>query len=281
MENHPKPLFLRSLSDAQCPPDRYRALSVAGRAAASFLQGQLTQDVARVEPGQLHLAALLTPQGRVLATLWLTARDQSLLLLLPAPLATGVRDALQRYVLRAKVTLALAELDSGLAALLADTVAARRAGSSAPLPAAPTAAPASMPTDASAMWPLALVQAGQPEIGLATSGEWIPQMLNLDLLDAISTTKGCYTGQEIVARTQNLGRIKRRMFRYAAAVATPPEAKSALYVGEHKAGEVVLAAPAASGCEMLAVVNLDTRDAPLALADGAACRPLPLPYVIP
>ena len=269
MENHPKPLFLRSLSRAEGLRQRFRTLHVAGRDAASFLQGQLTQDVTRVVAGQLRLAALLTPQGRVLATPWLGLREESILLLLPAPLAAPARDALQRYVLRAKVAISLAELDAGLTALLAETFAAR------------CPEPPGVDADADTSWTLALIAAGHPEIGMATSGEWIPQMLNLDLLDAISMTKGCYTGQEIVARTQNLGRIKRRMFRYAAAGAAPPEPKAALYAGGHKVGEVVLAAPTATGSELLAVVNLDAREAPLALADGTTCRPAPLPYAVP
>ena len=269
MENHPKPLFLRGLSCTETLAQRYRALRVAGRDAASFLQGQLTQDVTRVAAGQLRLAALLTPQGRVLATPWLTAREDSIVLLLPTPLAAPVRDGLQRYVLRARLVLSLAELDAGLAALLAETLAPR-------CPEPPAADP-----DADASWTLALIAAGHPEIGTATSGEWTPQMLNLDLLDAVSMTKGCYTGQEIVARTQNLGRIKRRMFRYAAAIAMPPVPKAALHAGGHKVGEVVLAAPTATGSELLAVVNLDARAAPLALADGAACQPAPLPYAVP
>ena len=271
MENHPKPLFLRSLPHAACPPDQYRALVVTGRDAVSFLQGQLTQDMARSAAGTLSLAALLTPQGRVLATPWFTTREESILLLVPAPLATPLRDALKRYVLRAKVALTLAELDTGLATLLTETLAA---------PTATATASAGADADADARWVSALIAAGHPEIGLATSGEWIPQMLNLDLLDAISMTKGCYTGQEIVARTQNLGRIKRRMFRYAAAVA-PPEPKAALYASGRKVGEVVLAAANASGTELLAVVNLDARAAPLALADGTACRPVALPYPVP
>jgi tRNA-modifying protein YgfZ len=274
VENHPKPLDLRSLSP-QCPAERYRVLSVAGREASSFLQGQLTQDIGRVASGQLRLAALLTPQGRVLATPWLTARDGSMLLLLPAPLAAEVHEGLKRYVLRAKVVLSLDELDAALAALLAAAIAARRAEPSA---AATAAAP---DAGAGARWTLALVAAGQPEIGAATSGEWIPQMLNLDLLDAISMTKGCYTGQEIVARTQNLGRIKRRMFRYAAAAPAAPEPKASLYASGRKVGEVVLAAATAAGSEMLAVVNLDARDTPLTLADGTACRSAPLPYAVP
>ena len=65
-------------------------------------------------------------------------------------------------------------------------------------------------------WLLADIRAGIPDIGTATSGEFIPQMINLDLLNAISFSKGCYTGQEIIARTKYLGRVKRRMLRFSA-----------------------------------------------------------------
>ena len=289
MENHPKPLFLRSLRHAACPPDRYLGLLVAGRDAAAFLQGQLTQDVGRSDAGELRLAALLTSQGRVLAVPSLARHEESIVLLLPAALAPVVRDALTRYVLRTKVTLSLAALAAPLAARFTAAIATRRerttaestpAGASAGT-SADGAAAATSAADVERRWMHALVEAGLPEIGVATSGEWIPQMLNLDMLGAISFTKGCYTGQEIVARTQNLGRIKRRMFRYETPTVAPPPPKTALSAGGHKVGEVVLAVATAGGSELLAVVNLDARDAPLALADGAPCRPVPLPYAVP
>ena len=287
MEDHPKPLFLRSLSRAECPPDRYLVLRVAGRDAAAFLQGQLTQDVARSDAGELCLAALLTPQGRVLAVPWLGRHEESIVLLLPAPLAPTVHDALKRYVLRAKVALSLVALEAPLAAQLNLAIATRRARTPAATADATAgtsvaaAAAGARDAEADRHWTHALIEAGLPEIGVATSGEWIPQMLNLDLLDAISFAKGCYTGQEIVARTQNLGRIKRRMFRYQTPLASPPPPKTALSAGGQKVGEVVLAVATASGSELLAVVNLDARDAALALADGAACRLATLPYRVP
>ena len=240
-----------------CPADRYRLVTVAGRDAGTFLQGQLTRDVLDLGASEAGLTALLTPQGRVIAVAWLLHADDGYALAVPAALALPVRDRLQRYVLRAKVALALAEAGVAqrgrLAAALAGAAGERD-------------------------WPLALVRAGVPEIGVETSEEWIPQMLNLDLLGAISFTKGCYTGQEIVARTQHLGRIKRRLLRFECATTHAPAPKTALFAMEQKVGEVVLATAASRDVELLAVVNLDARDEALALPDGNACRLAPLPY---
>ena len=105
-------------------------------------------------------------------------------------------------------------------------------------------------------------------------------MLNLDLLDAISFTKGCYTGQEIVARTQNLGRIKRRTFRYAIRSDEAPAPLTALHLDATKVGEVLMCARVAGGVELLAVVALDARDRPLRTASGHTALPLRLPYTV-
>ncbi len=252
---------------APCPPDRYRALAVEGPDAAAFLQGQLTCDVPALGSDELGLAALLTPQGRVIATPWLARGTQGYALVLPAALAPAVHERLKRFVLRAKVTLALRALDRALG----ERLAARLSGDGA-------AGPAAFGPDE--RFALALVRAGIPEIGVESSEQWIPQMLNLDLLGAVSFRKGCYTGQEIVARTQHLGRIKRRMFRLALDGA-PPAVKAPLSAGGDKAGEVVLAAPVPGGAECLAVISLERREQPLALADGRRCRLLPLPYAVP
>jgi len=237
----------------------WRVVAVAGRDARAFLQGQLTQDLATLGAGRLAGAGLLSAQGRVIAVPWLRATETAVELAVPADLSEAVLTRLKRYVLRAKAELAARDLDPVLAGLLADHLG----------------------VDAALTDPvLALIRAGQPLIGATNSEEWIPQMINLDLLDGISFTKGCYTGQEIVARTQHLGRIKRRMFRYAAATA-PPLARSALTLDGQKVGDVVAAAHTATGCELLAVVNLEARDRPLTLEAGATATPLPLPYPIP
>ena len=113
-----------------------------------------------------------------------------------------------------------------------------------------------------------------------TSGHFVAQMLNLDVLDAISFKKGCYTGQEIIARTQNLGRIKRRLLRYRVDSGDAPAPLATLARDGTKVGEVLQAARVAQGAELLAVVNLEARDRTLALGDGREAVPLSLPYEV-
>jgi len=242
-----------------CPPDHYAALVADGRDAASFLQGQLTQDVLQASAAPLAIGALLTPQGRVLATAWIAGAGERRTLLLPATLAPAILEQLRRFVLRAKLTLALEAPAVSLLAALETTVAGRLGGV------------------ACASWPLALIRAGLAEVTTATSGEWIPQMLNLDLVGGISFRKGCYTGQEIVARTQHLGRIKRRMRRLRVE-SDPPLPGTTIAIDGAKVGEVVLAAADGSGAELLAVLGLDAPAGAPLLPDGRACEPLALPY---
>lgn len=279
--------------------DALGAIHVAGRDAIPFLQGQLTADVTHLAAaGAARLAAYNTPQGRVIALLRLVPYADGVLALLPRALAQPVVDRLRRYVLRSKVVLRVADelAFAGLPAR-ADAVAA---GPAKPLPegavlvrflgrdvlAAPRdALAAALAADGRATlapesWRAAGIAAGDPEVEPPATEEWVAQMLNLDLLDAISFTKGCYTGQEIVARTQHLGRIKRRTFRYRTRGGLPTP-KDALLLDGAKVGEVVTSAPVGDAVELLAVVGLEARDRTLATSDGAACEPLPLPYAIP
>jgi len=254
-----------ALAASPPPAARHGLVTVRGRDAAAFLQGQMTCDVAAIGDSAPVLAAILTPQGRVIATPWLARAPDGYDLVLPRALVRPLRERLQRFVLRSKVTLGEAEPGTRLAEQLAARVGAP-----------PLAA-----RGGADGYALALVRAGLPEIGPGTSEEWIPQMLNLDLLDAISFEKGCYTGQEIVARTQHLGRIKRRMFRLATPGGAPPAVRTAVLADGAKVGEVVLGATTDGAAECLAVINLEARDRPLALEDGRECRVLPLPYAVP
>ena len=131
-------------------------------------------------------------------------------------------------------------------------------------------------------WRLADIRAGMPQIYAATREMFVAQMLNLDLIDGISFTKGCYTGQEIVARTQHLGRIKRRMFR----LGLPPGTWAigqAIRLGDGRGGRLIELATTATGVEALAVLSLeagtsadaDSADSPLIDATELA-----LPYAV-
>lgn len=266
-----------------------RLVTVAGPERVRFLQSQLTQDVALAAVGTTCLAGWADPRGRLLWTghlgLLPDGAGDCFGLFVPAGIAEALVARLRLYVLRAKVTVTLADatvagVDAGIGAapgcsdlgLAGDPGRALRVGPPGSAPAA---------GDALA-WDLADIRAGLPTVEAATSGEFVPQMVNLDLLGGISFTKGCYPGQEIVARTRYLGRVKRRMLRFAVA-APPPAAGASLHGPRGPAGQVVRAAPVPGGAELLAVVVLDDLAGPLCL-DAEGQQPvqrLPLPYAIP
>jgi len=145
------------------------------------------------------------------------------------------------------------------------------------------------PADAAAakhieeQWRLADIRAGLPQVYAATSEAFVAQMLNLDLLDGISFTKGCYTGQEIIARTQHLGRIKRRLFRLSLPSGTW-KVGQALRLADGRQGRLTEVIESAGRTEALAVLSVEAgvtgaaggADAPGELLVDAA--ELPLPY---
>jgi folate-binding protein YgfZ len=270
-------------------------IRLEGPDAPGFLQGQVTADLRLLEPGQAAQAAWCSPQGRVIALLRLLRLEGGLLCVLPRELTADVAARLARFVMRAKVSISD---ESGVLAVagVSGTPAALPASAAdldvLPLPAerALVVAPAARiesalavePAEPAAAWEAACIRLGEPEVYVSTSESWVPQMLNLDLLGAVSFRKGCYPGQEIVARTQNLGRIKRRLFRYRASGNELPAPGDVLLLGEAKVGEVVRSARHDDAAELLAVVNLDAAGVGLtAPRAAAACSPEPLPYAVP
>ena len=289
------------------------ALRVTGPDALSFLQGQLTSDVRLLADGRTQLAALNTPQGRVVALLRLRLVDGTVYALMPSELLEPVSALLRRFVLRSKVQLQVAmELQVGWAGTGAvpPTTGAGdrgRAHSTSPMPnaAAPSAvtfdyAPGRRVFAAAAdpwrsitgsdplpahpgvrnQWLALDIADGLPQVFAATSGAFVPQMLNLDLLDAISFTKGCYTGQEIVARTQHLGRIKRRLLGYRLPPGPVPSPLAGLFLDSTKVAEVVMSAGLDDGVHLLAVTSLEALGSALRTADGRAAQPVELPYPV-
>lgn len=280
------------------PPDPWQPLHehgvllLEGGDASAFLHGQVTADVASLAPGQATLAALCTPQGRVIAIVRIGRLARGLAVVLPRELAATVASHLRRYVLRAKVSVhdASAELAAaGLAgtghapALPAAGWESLQLGDARRLAVGPaTALRAGPATDAgSECWDALCVASGEPEVYRATSEAWVPQMLNLDLLGAVSLTKGCYTGQEIVARLQYRGQVKRRLFRYRYAGGRLA-AGAALCRNGTEVGTVVRLAGGPDAGELLAVVGVESGALSLSDADGrVTCAPLPLPYPVP
>lgn len=281
---------------------------VSGPDARLFLQGQLTQDLARLDDAPSLRAAWCNPKGRVIAVVRIIeAREGSdeTCLSVPAGMADALVKRLLMFRFRARVDIALAGSGWGAFAVsderdiaaLDELGLLRRGGAgsaarNAGVVAVDTGAPAqcvevygplaamqeaglalSRPlTDAE--WQLALINAGVPMIDAATTEKYTPHMLNLDCLDAISFTKGCYTGQEVVARTQHLGKSKRRLMHYRT---EEPLAGSGdkLRHDDREAGEVVNAV----GEHLLAVVPVELRGSTLSL-EGHPATPVDLPYAL-
>jgi folate-binding protein YgfZ len=253
-----------------------------GPDATAFLQGQLSNDVEALEVGVTQLAGYHNPQGRVIALLRLArVAPTEVLALLPQDLAATVAQRLRRYVLRSKLTLDLLDAPAIAAA-------------TATLPAG-MATTRSRPAD---------IAAGLPQVYAATSEQFVAQMLNLDCIGAVSFGKGCYTGQEVIARAHYRGRVKRRMQRFvtmaavADACAAPPLVPGAgVRLPDGRRLDIVDAAARADGrVEFLAVAPLETTAPSESAAATAAaepstagvdapplldCAPLPLPYALP
>lgn len=272
---------------------RWGVLTFRGPDALRFLHSQLTADVAGLAQGEARPAAWCNPQGRVLAVLWLLRTADGALAVLPRELAPTVAEGLRRFVLRAKVAVAdesgqlevvgLAGDAAALPAAPAEVVVGRQSAGRALLvgPAAAIDAACAGIEAREDAWSALALSRGEPQVVPATSGEWIPQMLNLDLIGAVSFDKGCYPGQEIVARAHHLGRVKRRMARYTVVAGPLPGPGEALYLAGQKVAETVAAAPG-DPAQVAAVVNLEALGQPLGDEGGAlALEPAPLPYALP
>ncbi|MGH8250446.1 MAG: YgfZ/GcvT domain-containing protein [Steroidobacteraceae bacterium] len=278
----------------------HSAVVVSGRDARSFLQGQLSNDLLSIERHSGMLAACCNRQGRVLATMRLAVHGDDVLMVLSRPLVPALISRLSTYVLRADVRItdhsdritvagimdaspdARWSQASAAAAGLAMMVASPRrillAGSAAALGSALAALPSASTED----WDRATVLDGEPVIEPGTAALWLPQMLNLDLLGAVSFSKGCYVGQEIVARLHHLGQAKRRMMRYVGPAGAFLHAAQALFSGDTLAAQVVSASGDAAGTQCLAVVELDFCASLLgAKPGGSEFVPADLPYAIP
>lgn len=300
-------------------PLPFSVLAVRGPDARRFLNGQLSQDVLSLSPDRVELAGLHSAQGRTLAILRLLADGpQDVLAILPRELVADTETTLRRFVLRARVTIA-DESDRwrvcGLAPNASSSIRVgeiSRAGDSivwghtpegrsllltpvdaSPLPAAalPSTPAAGTAEDADGLiaWRRADIMAGIPELTTATRGEFVAQMLNLDVLGAISFTKGCYTGQEVIARAHYRGRVKRRLQGFETPESTPLVPAQSLTLGDGRRAVVITSAPAPSGGQLfLAIAPWP----PLADADPAPSSPptdvraivatsVPLPYALP
>ncbi len=278
---------------AVIPLEHLDAISIRGPDARDFLQGQLSQDLDRVTPSTPRLAGLHDPQGRCIALLRLFALDTgNWLAVMPHELLSPVSERLRKYVLRSRVQLAPATSQwraYGVWGPDAAAAAATRAhqmlgdAEDRALVIAPRLEP--LPDGermAEQHWHAQDIRTGLPQVFAATSGLFTAQMLNLDLVDGVSFTKGCYTGQEIIARTHYLGQAKRRMHRFHTLSEQPLAPAATVSLSDGRRARVVNAAPAeGGGQEFLAVTQaydaagvMGSADAPETLQ----AEELALPY---
>ncbi len=269
-----------NLDHAQAPafalPDHH-VLALKGPDAMAFAQAQFMNDVAAVADGQWQWNGWLTPKGRVIALFALLRRDeQTLWLLLPDIAASELAPMLQRYVFRSK--LAIETVDTTIAGSFEVPEAASGAsfavldngrleldmrGDGGARSLLVGGAPAEQDPAATEHWMQADLSHGLPRLPASQREQWTPQQLSLDRLRAFSVKKGCYPGQEIVARTHYLGQVKRGLALL--------EATSEVAAGSeiHAAGRSIGSVACASGNMALAVIPLDAPREGLSATDLA------------
>ncbi len=294
-------------------------IRVSGADARTFLQGQLTNDIHGVTTEHAQISSYCSPKGRMLGSFWIFQRGDDLFLQLPKERLDAVLKRLRMFVLRAQVL-----IEDASDALARFGIAGECAA--ALLPVAPAedkasitrdeitiirlpgdrvrfevvgpedlltpiwdhAAAQAVPTNAD-FWSLLDIRAGMPNVLEETVEVFVPQMANLQLIDGVSFSKGCYTGQEVVARMQYLGKLKRRMYRARIETTERPAPGSEVFAANGDAdtavGRIVDAAPSPDGgFEALAVLQISSAEAE-ELRSGDAAGPtialLDLPYVFP
>ena len=293
--------------------DDWGLIRAEGADAASFLHGQLTNDIEQLGADEARLAGYCSAKGRLLASFVVWRSGDALWLACSADLLAATLKRLRMFVLRAKCTLS----DAGTALPLvglAGEAAVRWLGAGAPAAAggkrdlggggsvvrlpdaagvarflcAGLASPPPLPALDPQAWRRLEVLSGVARITTPTVEQFVPQMLNYELIGGVDFRKGCYPGQEVVARSQYRGSVKRRSFLFETEGAASP-GQEVFDAGDdplQPSGQVVNAAPGAGGCGSVALVEVKLASIGagrlrLGAPDGPPLRPLPLPYPVP
>jgi folate-binding protein YgfZ len=304
-------------------------IALTGADSAGFLHNQLTNDVEHLGQDDVRLAGYCTPKGRLQATFLMWRNEESIFLQLPREIQPPLQKRLSMFVLRAKTKLSDATdapatqvvlgLGGGMAEAvlqtwfeplpdkpytkvehalgtllrLADAFGAPRYLWLTSADIAATVAPVladKLNVGGNEAWRLAEIHAGVPQITAGTQEQFVPQMINFELLGGVNFKKGCYPGQEIVARSQYLGKLKRRTALVRLAGAAAPGAEVfAESDPSQPCGMVVNAAPnGLGGTDALVEMKLEALEqgtarasaVRLGSADGVALEFLPMPYVL-
>ncbi|MGL5995163.1 MAG: YgfZ/GcvT domain-containing protein [Pseudomonas proteolytica] len=296
-----------------CPLSHEGVLAVRGADAAKFLQGQLTCNLNYLNDTHASLGARCTQKGRMQSSFRIVLQGDGVLLAMASELLEPQLADLKKYAVFSKskltdesaawVRFGLADADQAIASLGLDLPAetdsvarheellAIRVSPGRTELWAPAAQAEPLRNQLAATlaegdlnaWLLGQVRAGIGQVMAQTRELFIPQMLNLQAVGGVSFKKGCYTGQEIVARMQYLGKLKRRLYRLSLEGDALPEPGTALFAPSHNSaiGEVVIAARADEGIELLAVLQAeaaDSGDVHLGTLEGPGLKLLDLPY---
>lgn len=291
-------------------------IRISGNDSRSFLQGQLTNDINAVTPELVQLSSYCSPKGRMLGSFWIFQRDEDLYLQLPCDRLEAIFKRLQMFVMRSQVSLADASGELARFGLSGECAAAllpfvppaddncltrdgltvirlpgdrprfEVAGSPEVLTGIWSQALTRAEQTGAGFWSLMDIRAGIPNVFEDTVEAFVPQMANLQLIGGVSFTKGCYTGQEVVARMQYLGKLKRRMYHARINTGQPPAPGAEVFSPSSESGQgagriVDAAASPDGGYEVLAVLQISSAEADdlhLGDVDGPALQLLKLPY---
>jgi folate-binding protein YgfZ len=298
-----------------CPLSHEGVLAVRGVDASKFLQGQLTCNLDYLSEAKATLGARCTQKGRMQSSFRILLEGDGVLLAMASELIEAQLLDLKKYAVFSKskltdesaswVRFGLSHGDAALASLglelAQDTDSVVRANDLIAIRVSPARAElwaraeqaddirkrlaAQLPEGSLNDWLLGQIRAGIGQVFGQTREEFIPQMINLQAVGGVSFKKGCYTGQEIVARMQYLGKLKRRLYRLTLEDNDVPEPGIELFSPVHasSAGNVVLAARTGSGVELLAVLQADAVEngnIRLGNPEGQALLLSELPYTL-
>ena len=296
-----------------CPLSHEGILAVRGSDAGKFLQGQLTCNINYLSEEHASLGARCMVKGRMQSSFRIFPEGNGYLLAMASELLDAQLADLKKYAVFSKAILTdesaawarfgLAQGDAALEALglatpteagttvrhdglIAIAVSTGRVELWAPVAQADTVRQtlaAHLTEGCLNDWLLGQIRAGIGQVMGPTRELFIPQMINLQAVDGVSFKKGCYTGQEIVARMQYLGKLKRRQYRLALAQHDVPAPGAEIFSPTHgsSVGEVVIAARADDGCELLAVLSAEAvadDNLHLGSLEGPCLTLLDLPY---
>jgi len=314
-DSHAKIIATQS-SSIICDLSHLGLLQIQGEDAITFLQGQVTNDVKQLDGHVAHYTAYCSPKGRMLALFLAFAHYDHVHLQLPKELVASIAKRLKMYVMRSKVEIIDVSESIIKIGLSGQNAADLLKPHFSTIPennyelvslenGAVLKLPGALPryeifTDLNSgkliwndlcqhttavgapCWDWLEIQAGIPEVTLNTQEQFVPQMLNLDLLGAINFKKGCYTGQEIVARTHYLGKVKRRTHLAQLNAKVQPKAGDDVFNDAGEAvGKVVRSAiTAMDSYDLLVEIRLESVESGKVFIEGIALTIKPLPYPI-